>query len=116
MSILVTSISAVLPYLVYLCIGHYAHRFHLMDDSFFKQLNTLLFRVFYPITMFVNTYTISFSSALNPSFLLFVTMLLVGVCWCQCYSYRISSKITEGVGQLGISSSFFGCCDICATL
>lgn len=36
MSILVTSISAVLPYLVYLCIGHYAHRFHLMDDSFFQ--------------------------------------------------------------------------------
>ena len=79
MSILFTSMNAVLPYLVYLCIGHYAHRFHLMDDRFSKQLNTLIFRVFYPITMFANTYTISFSSALNPSFLLFVTMLLVGV-------------------------------------
>lgn len=79
MSILFTSFNAVLPYLLYLCLGHFAHRFHLMDDQFSKKLNSLIFRLFYPVTMFVNTYTISFDSTVHPSFLLFVTFLLVGV-------------------------------------
>ena len=79
MSILFTSFNAVLPYLLYLCLGHFAHRFHLMDDQFSKKLNSLIFRLFYPVTMFVNTYTISFDSTVHPSFLLFVTFLLIGV-------------------------------------
>lgn len=104
MSILFTSFNAVLPYLLYLCLGHFAHRFHLMDDQFSKKLNSLIFRLFYPVTMFVNTYTISFDSTVHPSFLLFVTFLLVGVIALSMFMVPTLLQITEGRALLCIVS------------
>ena len=63
MEALSVAVSAVTPYLIYLAAGWIFVRCGLAREDFLAQLNQMIFRCFFPITMFYNTHAISVSFA-----------------------------------------------------
>ncbi len=59
MNSLNVSINAVLPFVIYLSLGVFLKRCKGVDEVFFKQLNAIVFSVFFPFTMFNNIHNIS---------------------------------------------------------
>ena len=51
-----TAVNAVAPFLVYMTFGYGVKISGLTDDDFLRKLNTMVFRVFYPVMMFYNLY------------------------------------------------------------
>lgn len=73
------SINAVLPFVIYLGLGVFLKRFKNVDESFFKQLNAIIFSVFFPFTMFNNVHDISLdiSSCIRLIFICMITLFLL---------------------------------------
>ena len=64
MSSLVIATNAVIPFMIYILLGAVAIRLGLVKESFLKELNGVVFKVFFPFIMFNNLYDVDFS-ALN---------------------------------------------------
>lgn len=82
MESLMISINAVLPFVIYLGVGVFLKKFKKIDESFFKQLNSIIFSIFFPFTMFNNIHDISLdiSSCARLVFICIVTLfLLIGL-------------------------------------
>lgn len=82
MESLMISINAVLPFVIYLGVGVFLKKYKKIDESFFKQLNSIIFSIFFPFTMFNNIHDISLdiSSCVRLVFICIVTLfLLIGL-------------------------------------
>lgn len=53
---LIVAANAVIPFLFYLLCGYGARRFDVVDDPFLNRITRLVFRFFFPFTMFHNIY------------------------------------------------------------
>lgn len=65
MDAFLVAVNAVTPYLIYLGLGYLFKKAKLMDEAFYNKLNQVIFRSFFPITMFYNTHDISFDGQGN---------------------------------------------------
>lgn len=57
---LVVATNAVIPFMVYILLGALAIKLKLVKESFLKELNGVVFKVFFPFIMFNNLYDVDF--------------------------------------------------------
>lgn len=78
MSSFTLALSVVLPLVVYMTVGGLIRKFQIFSKEDFKKLNGLIFKIFIPLTLFVNVYRADLSDALKPDvFLLVLIQVLV---------------------------------------
>ena len=73
------SFKAVLPFVLYLTFGYGVRRAGIADLPFLRQMNKMAFRVFYPLLMFSNMYTIGDSFPLSSK-LFFLSAASILIC------------------------------------
>lgn len=78
------AVNAVVPFLIYISFGYCVRLSGLVNEAFMNKLNTMIFKVFFPLLMFNNLYQIKTGISLNPymvilavSSLLLLELLLV---------------------------------------
>lgn len=79
MSDLLFAVNAVLPIILMISVGYALKRIEILEDETAKKLNTLVFRVFLPVMLFLNIYKIEDLGAIDLSFVLYaigMTLLL----------------------------------------
>ena len=53
---IVVAVNAVVPFLFYISFGYLIRALHIVDEAFLTRLNQMVFKAFFPIMMFYNTY------------------------------------------------------------
>ncbi|MBQ8030337.1 MAG: AEC family transporter [Butyrivibrio sp.] len=66
--------NAVVPFMVYIAIGMIAKKLGLVKESFLRELNGVIFRVFFPFIMFNNLYKADFSTLKDADYVLFAVI------------------------------------------
>ena len=84
MNDLIFALNAVLPIILMIIVGYLLKRIKLLEEENAKKLNTLVFRVFLPIMLFLNVYKIQNFSEIDFTFVFYaigitVLLFLVGV-------------------------------------
>ncbi len=77
---LVIATNAVVPFMVYIAIGMIARKLGLVKETFLRELNGVIFRVFFPFIMFNNLYKADFSTLKDADYVLFAviaTLILI---------------------------------------
>ena len=72
--------NAVIPFMVYILMGIIAKRYGAVKEAFLKELNGVIFRVFFPFIMFNNLYDVDFSTLKGTSYVPFafiVTLIVI---------------------------------------
>ena len=77
-------INAILPIILMIAVGYFLKRINLLENEVAKKLNTLVFRVFLPIMLFLNVYKIQSFSEIDFVFVWYaigitVLLFLVGI-------------------------------------
>ena len=57
---LIVATNAVIPFMVYILLGAFSKKMGLVKESFLKELNGVVFKVFFPFIMFNNLYDVDF--------------------------------------------------------
>ncbi len=93
------SFNAVMPILLLVFLGYFLRVIHFADDAFFKKANTMVFKIFLPVLLFVNIYEIDSFKSLNFTAVLYcvVAILLIFVC-----GYLLAHLITKKRSHLGV--------------
>lgn len=71
---LIIATNAVVPFMVYIAIGMIAKKLGLVKESFLRELNGVIFRVFFPFIMFNNLYKADFSTLKDAGYVLFAVI------------------------------------------
>lgn len=84
MNDIIFALNAVLPIIFTIAVGYVLKRLTLIDDSTSKKLNTLVFKVFLPVMLFLNVYKIDSFSDIDLTYILYalgitVIIFLVGI-------------------------------------
>ncbi len=74
------SFNAVMPILLMIFTGYILNRLHYADDTFFKKLNSLVFKLFLPIILFLNVYEIDSLSHINWPVIAYCVFTVVLIC------------------------------------
>ena len=77
-------INAILPIILMILVGYFLKRIKLLEENVAKKLNTLVFRVFLPIMLFLNVYKIQSFSEIDFVFVWYavgitVLLFLIGI-------------------------------------
>ncbi|MBO5716145.1 MAG: AEC family transporter [Clostridia bacterium] len=81
---LIFALNAVLPIILMIVIGYFLKRINLLTEDTAKKLNTLVFKVFLPIMLFLNVYKIQNFSEIDFTFVFYaigitVLLFLIGI-------------------------------------
>lgn len=81
---IIFAVNAVLPIILMIAVGYFIKKIKLIEDETAKKLNTLVFRVFLPVMLFLNVYKIESFNDIDLTFVLYaigitVLMFLVGI-------------------------------------
>ena len=81
---LIFAINAVLPIILMIIVGYFLKRIKLLEEDTAKKLNTLVFRVFLPVMLFLNVYKIQNFNDIDFSFIFYaigitVVAFLIGI-------------------------------------
>ena len=84
MNDLIFVINAILPIILMIAVGYFLKRINLLSDDTAKKLNTLVFRIFLPIMLFLNVYKIESFSQIDFTFVWYaigitVLLFLIGI-------------------------------------
>lgn len=71
---LIIATNAVVPFMVYIAIGMIAKKLGLVKETFLRELNGVIFKVFFPFIMFNNLYKADFSILRNADYVLFAVI------------------------------------------
>ncbi|MBE5829179.1 MAG: AEC family transporter [Butyrivibrio sp.] len=71
---LLIATNAVVPFMVYIAIGMIAKKLGLVKETFLRELNGVIFRVFFPFIMFNNLYKADFSTLKDADYVLFAVI------------------------------------------
>lgn len=93
------AVNAVVPFLIYITFGYGVRFSGLVDEVFMNRLNTMIFRVFFPILMFENLYKIETGFSLNPKM---VVLAVSGVLLLELALVLIVPRIVKGNPQRGV--------------
>ncbi len=74
MESLIFSVSAVLPLILTVALGYMIRRSGLIDLSFAKAANRLVFRLFLPILLFMNVYKIDSITSIEPDYIIYAAI------------------------------------------
>ena len=78
---LMVAVNAVVPFIIYMSVGFLAKALKIGDESFMERLNSLVFKIFFPVLMFWNFYTMDITAGINGKLILalFFSILAVTV-------------------------------------
>ena len=76
---LIISLNAVLPLMLCMAAGYLFRRLGLGDEAFYSKCNSLCFKTFLPMMLFVNIYDSDLSAALEPRLFLFALGAILGI-------------------------------------
>lgn len=81
---LIFAINAVLPIILMIIVGYFLKKIKLLEEDTAKKVNTLVFRVFLPVMLFLNVYKIQNFNDIDFSFIFYaigitVVAFLIGV-------------------------------------
>ncbi len=93
------SFNAVMPILLLSLVGYLLRITRFADDRFFKKLNTLVFRLFLPILLFMNIYSIESLADINWSVILYCAAAILII---STVGYLITTNITKNRQQKGV--------------
>ncbi len=68
------ALNAVMPFFIYIAFGYLVRTVGIVDEAFLKKLNQMVFKVFFPIMMFCNLYSVNPGEGIHGK--LIVTALL----------------------------------------
>ena len=66
-----TAVNAVVPFILYMGLGWLIVRTKTADEAFLNKLNSMVFKIFFPIMLFNNFYTMDLSEGLGGAMVLF---------------------------------------------
>lgn len=78
------ALNAVVPFLFYIGFGYLVRRIGLVEESFLKKLNQMIFKAFFPILMFCNLYSVDLDEDLHGSFILTAVLAVLIVAGVSC--------------------------------
>lgn len=81
---IIFALNAVLPIILTIAVGYLLKKIRLLDDSTSKKLNTLVFKVFLPVMLFLNVYKIESFEAIDFSYIAYaigitILLFLIGI-------------------------------------
>ncbi len=79
---LIVATNAVVPFMVYILLGALAIKLSLVKEAFLKELNRVVFQVFFPFIMFNNLYDVDFgklSGAGYVGFAVIATLIVIAL-------------------------------------
>lgn len=94
------SFNAVMPLLLMMALGYFLKAVKFADDAFFKKANTLVFKVFLPVLLFVNVYDIESLSHVNWAAAVYVVVMVVILCIIGWICAKIFFKTRSKIGPL----------------
>jgi len=71
--------NAVIPFICYMMYGYLVKRLGYGDEAFYKRLNQIVFKAFFPILMFNNLYSADLDLGSNASLIAIFTGILIGI-------------------------------------
>lgn len=89
---LVIATNAVVPFMVYILIGAIARKLGLVKESFLRELNGVIFNVFFPFIMFDNLYDADFSTLKDAGYVLFALIATLIVVFLAFFLVPIFEK------------------------
>ncbi len=93
------SFNAVMPILTLVLVGCFLRYVHFADDAFFKKANSMVFKVFLPVLLFRNVYSIESLSDIRWNVLIFCVGI---VCVISLFAYLTSGFIAQKRNQKGV--------------
>jgi predicted permease len=99
------ALSAVMPFVVYILMGIICKRIGLVKEDFLKQLNTTVFKCFFPFIMFNNLYDVDFSTLRGSYYVVFAFVATVVLIIVSCLVIPIFVKENKRRGVM-IQASF----------
>ena len=94
------SFNAVMPILLMMALGYFLRTVKFADEAFFKKANTLVFKVFLPVLLFVNVYEIESLSAVNWRALIYTLMVVVVLCLLGLTLTKLLFRKRDRIGPL----------------
>ncbi len=88
-----------MPILLLAALGWCLRVFNFADDGFFKKLNRLVFRVFLPLLLYVNIYSIESIDEINWRVILFCAAVIVVL---FVLGYVLAGTVAKTRGQKGV--------------
>lgn len=94
------SFNAVMPILLMMMLGYFLKAVHFADEAFFKKANTLVFKVFLPVLLFINVYDIESLSAVNWSAVVYTLLIVLVLCSLGLVLTKLLFKTRSKIGPL----------------
>ncbi len=89
---LVVATNAVIPFVVYIVLGLISKKLGKVTEPFLKQLNTVVFNVFFPFIMFNNIYDVDFGLLKNAGYVAFAFVATLVVIFSVFFLVPLFSK------------------------
>lgn len=93
------SFNAVMPILLLVFLGYFLRLVHFADDAFFKKANSMVFKIFLPVLLFVNIYEIESLKSLNFQAVAYCMAAILVIC---ILGYVIAHLVTKKRSHLGV--------------
>ena len=76
---LMIAVNAVVPFVIYMGIGYLIRLLKAGDEAFLNRLNSMVFKIFFPIMLFYNFYTMDLSNGLSGGMVIFMIAAVLTV-------------------------------------
>lgn len=100
MSDLLFTLNAVLPIILLVSLGYFLKKIKLITKSGAKEMNKLVFRVFLPVTLFLNVYGIDDIGKINLGYVLYVCVAVVFIFFAALLGFGFITKDKRRIGAL----------------
>ncbi len=94
------SFNAVMPILLLVFLGWFLRMINFADDGFFKKANTMVFKIFLPVLLFVNIYEIESLESLNLSAVIYCVAAILLIFATGYFLAHIVTKKRQHLGVL----------------
>ncbi len=94
------ALNAVAPIVIVVAVGYFLKRARMMNESFAKMANKLVFHVFLPAKLFLNVYTIESFDGIEPGYIAYVLIALLAVFFLSLPAVLALEKKRERRGAL----------------
>lgn len=105
MSDLLFTLNAVLPIVLLVAIGYVLKRMKLITLAGAKEMNRLVFRVFLPVTLFLNVYNIENVGEIKLGYILYVCVIVLLVFFASILAFGLMFGDKKRIGAL-VQASF----------
>lgn len=99
MNDLIFAINAVFPIILMIAVGYVFKKIGLLDQNVATKLNTLVFRVFLPIMLFLNVYKIESFDEIDLTFVFYAVIVTVLIC---IIGIPILKTLVKKKSQMGV--------------